>query len=219
MNSGKYWWESVPIWQNNHIPHNGSRKRHRNNWLFFLVLIAVTGFIVYDNKEELLQHYQAGEYSEMKELIVLLFPLIFLFQMIKKNIGGKKFGDTPLIMNPFPAVLGEKFAGTVEIQKNAEDLDFSGELLLKKTELHEPIDEEGRTPETRLIWRLPVMVQKERAMLGVRLLVDAKLPGDKQGSQMPYSDNYYSWQLLIRSTQKGFTRTWDVPILNKNDMA
>jgi hypothetical protein len=218
MSEGKYWWESIPNWQNNFIPHNGSNKRHRNNWLVFVILIGFIGFILYDNKDELLAHYQAGEYSEMNELIVLIIPLFFLFHTLKRNFKGRKFGETPLMMNTFPAFLGEKFSGTVEIQKGAEDLNFSGELILNKTELTEPVDEEGRMPEKYAIWRMPVQVTKERAMLGVRLLVDARLPVDKPASERPYSDNFYSWQLLIRSTEKGFKRTWDIPIINRDEM-
>jgi len=216
MNIDKNWWESQPQWKNNIIQANGTgRRSRRSRWLFFLVLLGVVGFVIYDSREDLLVHYHAGEYTEMHELFILLFPILFLFTQVRKIYKRSKFGDTPLVMNPFPAILGENFSGYIEIHKKVDGLKFSAELLLMQTT--EVEEDDYSEIDVDVVWRMPVDLQQERAMLGARLLLKAEVPITKPPSQAPNTDEYYSWSLYVYSQDKSFKRRWSVPIIATND--
>lgn len=219
MNIDKNWWESQPKWQHNIIQANGSAKRDRfTAWLFFLLLLAVSSYILYDSYEELLAHFYAGEYREMKELVVLFFPAVFFIVQLKKSLKRKQFGSTPLVMNPFPAIIGDTFSAYVEINKQVESLQFSAELLLVQNIDREHYDSRrSRLGNTNMVWKMPVELQNERAMLGTRLLLRAQLPADKPPSESPQVDNFHSWKVYIYSQDKSFKRTWDIPIIGAND--
>lgn len=205
-------WNNLSQGSSNIIQALGTgRRSSQKRWLALLLLVLFSAYVIYDSRDELLVHYYAGKYTEMKELIVLLFPLLFLFLQFKKTYKRAKFGDTPLVMNPFPTVLGQVFSGYIEINKNVEDLQFSSELLLmKQTEIYET-----ETAETKveMIWSMPVSVMQERAMLGVRLLLKADMPLNKPPSQSPYNDNHYFWQLSVFSHNKSFRRKWNISVV------
>ncbi|MGH1439429.1 MAG: hypothetical protein ACRBBR_04895 [Cellvibrionaceae bacterium] len=216
MNIDKNWWEGQSQWKTNIIQANGTGRRSRySRWVFFLVLLGVVGFVLYDSREDLLAHYYAGEYTEMHELIIILFPLLFLITQVKKIYKRSKYGDTPLVMNPFPSIIGETFSGYVEINKKVDGLQFSAELLLMQ---HIEVEEDDYSEsQTDIVWRMPVELQQERAMLGARLLVKAQLPAKKPPSQSPHTDDYYSWCLYVYSKDKSFKRRWSIPIIAKNE--
>ncbi len=214
MNIDKNWWELNPKWQHNIIPANGSRCSSGKRWLFLLLLLAVVGFVLYDNHSKLLSHFHAGEYLQMTELVVIIFPLLFVAQQIKKSRQYSRFGEVSFVMDPFPAIIGEKFGGYLEINKGAEGLEFMAELLLmEQSELNEG---DNRNTQTDMIWKRELSVHTERAMLGVRLLIDSQLPDDKPPSQ-PQRSHYKFWRLYVYSSNKKFKQTWDVPIIAASD--
>jgi hypothetical protein len=215
MNIEKKWWEANPHWQNNTIASSGDGKKTSKRWLFLFLLMAIAAFVIYEHHVDLLAHYAAGEYTKMTELIVLLFPLLFFLQQIKKVHNQRRFGETPLVMNPFPAIMGEKFAGYVEIRQSAEQLQFFAELLLmKQVEINQG---DNNNTQVDLIWKMPVNVHVESAILGVRLLLEASLPDKKPPSQSPHYGEYYFWQLYIYSKDKSFKRRWQIPVIGKDD--
>jgi hypothetical protein len=197
--------------QGNVIYSNFRKKLKSRDWLVFLIIIGFCGYIIYQSREELLGHYYAGNYFEMKELIVLLFPLFFFGTKIKKAWGRVKYGETPLVMNPFPAVIGEKFSGYVEISKGVEGLQFSAELrLIETAEVY--MDDYTET-QSNIVFRLPVSVISERAVIGTRLLLEADIPKGKPESESAHKDKYHSWRLAVYSNDKAFRRTWNVPVV------
>lgn len=218
MNIDKNWWERQLQWQTSVIQAYGTGKKSRlSRWLFFLVLLTTVGFVIYQSHEELLAHYYAGEYEEMHELLIVLFPVIFLVTQIKKTLKRSKFGDTPFLMNPFPAILGEKFAGTVEINKKIDGLTFKAELLLLRYVEEGLVEEDGVHTAKELAWRMPLELQQERSMLGGRLLIRGVVPSDKPPSQAPSGGPYHAWELYVYSQDKSFKRRWPVPIIAAND--
>ncbi len=214
MNIDKNWWELNPKWRHNIIPANGSRRSSGKRWLFLLLLLAVVGFILYESHRELLAHFQAGEYLKMTELVVIIFPVLFVAQQIKKSRQRARFGDVSFVMDPFPAIMGKKFGGYLEINKGAEDLQFMAELLLM--EQSESNEGDNRNTRRDMIWKRSLNVHTERAMLGVRLLIDSQLPDDKPPSQ-PQKSQYKFWRLYVYSSNKAFKQTWDVPIIAASD--
>jgi len=210
MNTGNSWNDSSQ--GSSHIIQalGTGRRNSRKKWVPLIFLLLFSAYVIYGSRDELLAHYYAGEYTEMKELIVFFFPLLFLLLQFKKIYKRAKFGDTPLVMNPFPAVIGQTLSGHVEINKNSEGLQFSSELvLMKQIEVYET---EAAETRVEMIWKMPVNVVQERAMIGVRLLLKADIPLNKPPSQSPYSDNYYFWQLAVFSHDKSFRRKWNVPV-------
>ncbi|MGH1486040.1 MAG: hypothetical protein ACRBCI_07445 [Cellvibrionaceae bacterium] len=197
--------------QSNIIPSNYRKKSKNKDWIFFLVIIGFCGFILNDNREELLAHFHAGEYFEMKELIILLFPVLFFGKKIKRSWGRNKYGETPLVMNPFPAAIGEKFAGYVEINKGVDGLQFSAELrLIENAEVY--MDDYTEF-QSNIVTRFPVSVISERAVIGTRLLLETPMPDNQPESQPSHRNRYYTWRLAIYSSDKAFRRTWAIPVV------
>lgn len=199
-------------WESNIIQANGSSKRSRGHqWFALALLIGFAAFVLYDSRDQLLEHYVAGEYTDMSELMVLIIPTLFLFILIKKSYKRSQFGETPLVMNPMPAVLGDAFSGHVEIQKGVEGLQFKAELLLMHRQ--EVYDKGSPRSRVDVVWKKPLSLHQERAMIGTRLLLKAELPVDQPPSQPSHSDDSYAWQLAITSHDKSFRRKWNIPVV------
>lgn len=210
MNSDRDWWQRQRNWANNLIPSNYSSRARRSGWVFFIFLLLFTGFILYEEHLDLLDSYNQKDYSGLMPLVVILFPILFLVQQIKRGLGRSRFGETPFFMNPFPGVLGEKFSGSIEIKETIDATQFGCELLLKQNVEAEQGD--NKNTQDYIVWKMPLEIISERSHLGTRLLISGRLPMDKPASQ-PNGANSYFWRLYLFSQDKKFKRTWDVPIV------
>ncbi|MFT5421832.1 MAG: ABC-type transport system involved in multi-copper enzyme maturation permease subunit [Candidatus Endobugula sp.] len=203
-----YWWKEN--WQSPVITSNNySNQPSLSLWIFFLASLGVCCYIFFTQRIELFSYYQKGNYTEMALLLILLAPLCLCIMAIKKMTSNVDFGDTPLIMRPFPAFMGKAFSGDVDIKRNTTKEKFFAELLLNKYS-------KNSTEEStkKMMWKMPVTVRQNTTLAGIRLSLEARLPDNAPPSTPPNNDEYHEWQLHIISDNQRFKRSWDIPIIS-----
>jgi hypothetical protein len=217
MNTHTYWIEQN--WRSSVIPSNYEDKQNTLIiWLLFYSSLAICTYVFAINKAELLAHYFSRNYYEMTILFGALIPSFLLIFAVIKMRGNVDFGDTPLQMNPFPAIVGDVFLGKIDITKNAEDHQFFAELILHTYIKNERAIANGKSEEeatTKTIWKMPVTANKKQSKENIRLSLEARLPDNAPPSSPSIDDEYHEWQLHVFSADRRFTRTWDIPIVHQ----
>ncbi len=218
--NNKAWWEEHQNWQSPEIASNNTKQHILSAWVVFLGSIALVTYMLLEQQDELTQHYQQAQYSEMLVLLAATIPLFLLIYALKKTRDRALFGDTHFVMDPFPANMGSNFSGYVDITKNARNKKFTAELLLSKHQNNPRVsDEDRKKPKlvSKLLWKMPVTIRQEAIQgdtpTATRLRLEARLPDDAPSSESPFDQEYHAWELLIFSEDKKFKRTWDVPII------
>ncbi len=204
------------------IAGNKGPRSYQKKWLFFFVLIAFSGFVIYEQRVALEASFYAGDYQEMIVLLVLLFPLFFAFKVLAKGNHYRRFGDTPLTINPAPLVLGRRFNGSISITRGAKWINnnqFSAELRLCGEVEEEQGDHYITQVETLL--KLALKIVAEHGAIGARLLVEGNLPDDQPASSAITNDisdgaSRYFWRLSVISSDKKFRQSWDIPVAPLN---
>jgi hypothetical protein len=217
MNTHTYWIEQN--WCSSVIPSNLEDKQSTFMiWLLFYSSLGACVYLFFINKANLLAYYSSQNYREMTILLAALIPSFTLVFAIKKMRENIDFGDTPLQMNPFPAIVGDVFLGNIEITKNAKDHPFFAELILHTYLKNQRAIDNGKSEEeatTKTIWKMPVTANKKQLRESTRLSLEARLPDNAPPSSPSIDDEYHEWQLHIFSADRRFTRTWDIPIVSR----
>lgn len=211
------WWKDNKHWQTSTILSSDTQQRIATLWIIFIASLGLSGYMLYDKKNTLIEHYHAADYSNMTSLAVLVIPLFIFFYAAKKTKDRTMFGETPLTMNPFPAYVGNTFSGRVDISKNTKGKKFTAELMLYNHKNNAKMsDEDRKKPDviSKLLWKMPITLRQQQGSKGLQFQLEARLPDEAPSSESPQNKEYHSWELLIFSEDKSFKRTWEIPIIN-----
>jgi hypothetical protein len=148
-------------------------------------------------------------------LLVLLFPAVGLMLLgwaIKKSLEWRRFGVTPLIMDPFPGAIGGDVGGEILL-----NIPFDPQMVCEVTlsSLRSYISGSGknRSRHETVEWQDSGYARVERAANGVRLLFCFAVPQGQRESE-GHSDSYYLWRLNLKAELPGvdLDRDFEIPV-------
>lgn len=200
-------WLARPEWADNHI-RSSARGGMYTIWFFTVIWNALSlpaTFAVPD----------VWRTEGALALIILLFPLVgvgTLYWALKLTREWRRFGNTPLIMDPFPGAIGGDVGGEIELQIPYESA-LVCEVTLSCLYSHETGSGDDSTRQERVEWQDSGYAQVERTAQGMRLCFRFAVPAGQRPSEEESRD-YYFWRLSIRAELPGsdLNRSFTIPV-------
>jgi hypothetical protein len=201
-------WLARPEWADNRI-RSSARSGMYAIWFFAVIWNAIslpTTFIVLNvwHKEGALV------------LIFLLFPLVgigLLSWALKLTREWRRFGNTPLTMDPFPGAIGGDVGGEIELQVPYEPA-LACEVTLGSLYSYESGSGENSSRQERVDWQDSGYAQVERTAQGMRLRFRFAVPAGLRPSEEEIGDDYNFWRLSIKAELPGgaLNRSFTIPV-------
>ena len=150
-------------------------------------------------------------------LVGLLFPLIGIGLAVwafRRTREWKRFGATPVELDPFPGSIGGHVGGTIEL---GIPYDGTGQFELTLTNLKSYISGSGknRSRRERAEWQDSQVAYAESSLAGTRLTFQFAVPeGLEESAAAPDSSTYHLWRLNVHGELAGtnFDRDFEIPV-------
>ncbi|MEM7501229.1 MAG: DUF3592 domain-containing protein [Pseudomonadota bacterium] len=147
----------------------------------------------------------------------LLFPLIGIGLAVwafRRTREWKRFGATPVELDPFPGSIGGHVGGTIEL---GVPYDGTGQFELTLTNLKSYISGSGknRSRRERAEWQDSQVAYAESSLAGTRLTFQFEVPeGLKESAAEQDSSTYHLWRLNVHGELEGtnFDRDFEIPV-------
>jgi hypothetical protein len=174
---------------------------------FWNLVSAPLPFIIYDevvNK----QNYIA--------LVGLLFTAVGIWLItwaIRRTLEWRRFGATPVVLDPFPGSIGGHVGGTIEI-----GLPFNAahDFEISLTNIHSYMSGSGknRNRKESAKWQDAIVAHAEPGGTGTRLTFRFDVPAGLSESDADQDDSYYIWRLALNAELDGtdLDRNYDIPV-------
>lgn len=207
-------WLKNPDWAENRI-RSGARSGTIGIWFFAILWNAISSPIPFVFTEVL-------EEKGALAYLMLLFPLVgilVLVSAIRKSLEWRRFGYTPLTLDPFPGAIGGDVGGEIAL-----NIPYDPQLACEVTlsSLHSYVSGSGknRSRQERVEWQDSGYARVARSARGMKLQFRFAVPGGQRASE-EQSDNYYFWRLTIHSAMPGvdLDRTFEIPVYATGERA
>jgi len=183
-------------------------------WVFAVFWIATVPPI-------LIAEFQRFQQAENGLLFLLIFSAIglgLLTWAITSTLSWRRFGKTPLTLDPYPGAIGGQVGGTLDI-----NLPYDGEVAFNTTLtcLHISGNSSSTQISERVVWESEGFAHTQRSAKGTRLEilfdVDDKLPASDIDKRSPY----HLWRLRVKAKLPGidFNRTFEIPVFPTGEKA
>lgn len=208
----------------NSIPGNRGARSNIKKWLFFLILLIFSSLVIYEQRVNLIESFYTGNYQKMIVLLVILFPVLFIAQMLAKGRFYRRFGHTPLTLGPL--AFGQRFNGVVHIRRGGKFIrasEIKAELILLE---QRRVGQESKrvTHYDCKHWKKSLAVTIEEVTLniykekGARILIEGEIPHMTELVKLDSTialntcASRYFWRLVSKSIDKKFKQSWDIPM-------
>jgi hypothetical protein len=203
-------WLEKKSWRENRIL-SGARYGHWALLAFALVWNGLT-LPMFLNAEEFWGRID----KEPMILLALLFPLVglgLLAAVAWALLGWRKFGPTPLVLDPFPGSIGGHVGGWVDTR-----IPFSAaqRFDVKLACMRSSVTGSGknRKRSESVHWQTDGACHSERSGTGTQLFFRFTVPDGLPAAGLPRTGTYYLWRLSVACELEGpdFSRSYDIPV-------
>lgn len=148
-------------------------------------------------------------------LLILIFPAVglgLLFWAVKSTLEWKRFGATPMTMDPFPGSIGGDVGGEILVnipyQRSA-----NFEVTLSCVNSYVSGNGKNRSRREKIIWQDKGYTAIHPALRSVRLQFRFEVPNGLPESE-EISDNYHLWRLSVYGDLPGvdLKRNFEIPV-------
>lgn len=148
-------------------------------------------------------------------LLILIFPcvgLFLLFWAIHTTLEWRRFGMTPLTMDPFPGAIGGDVGGEIAIN-TPYDSTAAFEVTLSCIHSYVSGSGDNRSRSEKAVWQDSGYAEVQPAMRGIRLHYRFEIPDGLPASE-PRSNNYHFWRLDVHGDMPGvdLQRRFEIPV-------
>lgn len=203
-------WLVNPAWQSPAIRSN-SKATMWGAWLFatfWNLVSAPLPFVLYEEVAEE-QNYLA--------LVGLVFPLVglgLLAWAVRRSLEWRRFGPTPLTLDPFPGSIGGHVGGTIDTRL---PLDHAQHFRIRLAGLESYVSGSGknRRRSERVLWEDERLAHASSGPGGTRLSFRFDLPdGLNESDAQPSGDSHYLWRLSVDARLPGadLDRDFEIPV-------
>ena len=200
-------WQARAEWVDNRIRSN-ARSMLWVAWGFAIFWNAISSPIPFVLPGELAKGNQLA-------LVGLIFPLVGLGLVtwaIRQTLNWRRFGTTPLKMDPFPGAIGGDVGGAVELR-----LGYNPKYRFRVTLTCHHVTTRRTSDGSETVrdaqWQDEQLAEVQPGLHGTRLRFLFQTPDDLPGSSK--GDGGYEWTVQITASLSGtdFDRSWEVPVL------
>ncbi len=200
-------WQSRAEWVDNRIRSN-AKATLWVSWGFAIVWNAISAPIPFMLPEELAKGNQLA-------LIGLLFPLVglgLLAWAIRRTLNWRRFGITPLVMDPFPGAIGGDVGGAVELRL-AYSHKHRFQVTLTCNHVYTRRTSDGTETVRDAKWQDEQQAEVQPGMHGTRLRFLFQ-PPDELPDSSEGDTSWYEWTVQISADLAGadFNRSWELPV-------
>ncbi len=167
-------------------------------------------------------------------LLFLLFPLVgigMLIRAIRQTMEWKKFGNAPVILDPFPGSIGGQVGGTIELKYPCN---FTTQFTVTLSNIYSSTTGGSKKQkQEKVLWQDTAIAYTEAGIYGTRIVFRFDVPehlkasdADKNGSKhLPFNllkninkinndSNYYLWRLNLKAALPGvdINRDYEIPV-------
>ncbi len=197
-------------WQTESV-RSDSKSSMWSAWMFAALWNLVSGFLPFMIYEEVTRR------ENYIALIGLLFPLIgigLLVWAIRRTLEWRRFGPTPVSLDPFPGSIGGHVGGTIETRL---PYDASHRFFLTLTSIRSFVSGSGKNRSRRenVLWQHEVLAHTELGAQGTRVMFRFDVPdGLRESEAAPKKDSYNLWRLNLRAEMPGtdLDRNFEIPV-------
>ncbi|PCJ33371.1 MAG: hypothetical protein COA99_15920 [Moraxellaceae bacterium] len=182
-------------------------------WEFTLFWNAVCWPVLFATQNQLVAQYQRNDWVLLPILLFPVIGIITLVLAIKAGLAWRRFGATPLFLNPFPGAIGGHVAGKICLPNSVpKDIRYDVSLVCVYTYETRNAQNENSSAE-RMIWQHSLTGQLRRGMDGMDLLFCFDVPEGLPRSE-DLSGNYHHWRLHIHAEMdaEDLDRSFHIPV-------
>lgn len=155
--------------------------------------------------------------KEYAGLFVLLFPLVgfgLLYWAIKKTLEWKRFGVTPLTMDPYPGSINGQVGGQIKIN-SIYNPNISYKVTLSCIYSYVTGSGKNRSHHESVKWQDEGYAQVKPMANHINVEFCFDVPNNLPVSESP-SDNYNFWRLNLEAKMEGtdLNRIFEIPVYN-----
>jgi len=203
-------WLMNEAWQTAEIRSN-SRGAMWAAWIFAGLWNAVSAPMPFVTYEEVVVK------GNLIAVVALLFPLIglgLLAWAVNKTLEWRRFGRTPVVLDPFPGSIGGHVGGTIELPVAYS---ASAPFLVTLTHVHSHVSGSGknRSRREKALWQDELVAHAEPSAVGTRITFRLDVPdGLDESDADPESDSYKLWRLNLSAEIPGadINRDFEIPV-------
>lgn len=199
-------WQAREAWRQPEI-QSDSRIAVYGAWFFALIWNAVSAPIPFMLRDEIVrkENYPA--------LIGLLFPIVgvgLVVWAIRRTLEWRRFGNTPVTLDPFPGSIGGNVGGTIEL--NAPYFGTTPFIVTLSCIRSRRGSNNDRTE--RALWQDTAVAHTEAGLYGTRLTFRFDVPEDQPPSDIDKSGDYVFWRLNVKAELPGtdLDRDYEIPV-------
>ena len=205
-------WQSHLDWKNNRILSD-AKSQLWFYWIFAIFWCAVSSPALFAIPKEI----SKGEYLV---LLAALFPLVGLFLIIvalRRTLAWRRFGYTPLTLDPFPGIIGGVVAGYVETRIPYRS-GYKPKAGLRCVHVYQRRSGGKTETRERTIWHDTQDAKMEPGMRGSRIRFVFQTPYELPESAK-HSRDYHKWMLDLELDLPGsdLDRRFEIPVFITRD--
>ncbi len=179
-------------------------------WAFAVVWNLISAPLPFVMVDELVnkQNYLA--------LVGLLFTAVGIGLIVwatRLTLQWRRFGRTPVTLDPFPGSIGGHVGGTIEL---ALPFDAAHDFEMTLTNIHSYVSGSGknRSQKEKAEWQDIIVAHAEPSGKGTRVTFRFDVPDGLDESDTDHDDSYYLWRLNISAELEGtdIDRSYDIPV-------
>ncbi|MGZ4996756.1 MAG: DUF3592 domain-containing protein [Methylobacter sp.] len=153
-------------------------------------------------------------------LLILIFPcvgLCLLFWAVKTTLEWRRFGATPMTMDPFPGSIGGDVGGEIVVNIPCQP-STPFEVTLSCINSYVSGSGNNRSRSEKVIWQDKGYAEALPRMRGVRLQYRFEVPDGLPESE-ERGDNYNFWRLSLHGDMPGvdLSRSFEIPVYRNTE--
>jgi len=208
-------WLAEKKWVENRIA-SSAKMQHYFLWGFAVVWILLTSPILFNFDE-----IWGKTLREPVTALAFLFPVVgvgLIVAAIRSTQQWRKFGRTPLVLDPFPGALGGHVGGTVETA-----ISFDPDMICKVTLqcLHSYMSGSGknRSRKESIKWQTDGVCHVLRGQQGADFSFRFDVPDDLPVTDVEKGSSYHLWRVVVSSELDGadFSRSYEIPVFKTSE--
>jgi len=153
-----------------------------------------------------------GEYGILVALIFNVIGVVLLILAMRKTLEWKKYGASPLTMDPHPGSIGGQVGGYIDVNIPFKT-DHDYKITLSNIHSYVSGSGKNRSRHESVEWQDVAHVKGAPGSKGTRVSFCFDVPSGLTGSQ-PHSNNHYKWNLGLTINLPGIDldRTYEIPV-------
>jgi hypothetical protein len=201
-------WLKNPDWKDG-LVHSGAKSGMKLIWFIAVLWSLISAPLLFQFKDI---WQQQGAVA----LLAILFPLIGLGLLgwaISMTMEWRKFGRTPLQMDPFPGSIGGDVAGEIILNKRHDPAQLYRVTL---SSLYSYVSGSGknRSRHEKVLWQDSGYARSAMDMAGIKLLFRFQVPEGLQETDHNDQSDYHLWRLNVHAEMEGadLDRDFEIPV-------